>query len=323
MAVSTGLKRKMMTGIAIGALVYLGLSLYVGWDGIRQAMSDFRWSLLPGLLALSLVNYGVRFLKWHYYLRRIDVPLDWGDSLLVFLAGLMFSITPGKLGEVVKAYLVRERLGTRVSVVAPVVLAERLTDVTALVVLSLSGALVFDYGRNVVLAGVAVTMVALVFVSSRRLVVGLLRRFSHLPKIGRNVERVEVMYESAAQLLGPVPLLFATALSVFSWGAECLAFAWTFAGFGEPVALGAASFTYAVSTIVGALAMLPGGLGLTEASLTGLSQQLFGVSEAVAGMAAIIVRVCTLWFAVAVGAVAVVLVGRRFGGVEMGSADPD
>lgn len=317
MSIPTNLKRKMLVGVAVGGIVYLALSIYIGWEGLRLATSSFRWSFLPLLLALSLVNYGVRYLKWHYYLNRLDVPLPPYDSLLVFLAGLMFSITPGKLGEVAKAYLVKARLGTRVSVVAPVVLAERLTDVASLVVLSLWGALVFEYGRSAVLAGAVLTAAGLGFVSSRRLVIGTLGRFSHLPRVGGNIERIETAYGSAAKLLSPIPLAIATALSVLSWGAECLAFALTFAGFGRSVEIGAASFTYAVSTMVGALAMLPGGLGLTEASLTGLSQQLFGVGEGVAGMAAIIVRVCTLWFAVAVGALALALVGRRFEGVDL------
>ena len=317
MAISGKLKRKMLIGVAIGALVYVALSFYMGWEGIRAAAASFRWTLLPLLLALSLVNYGVRFAKWHYYLKRVGVALPAYDSLLVFLAGLMFSITPGKLGEVVKAYLVKARIGTRVSVVAPIVLAERLTDLTALVLLSLWGALVFEYGRTALLAGAALTAAGLLFVSSRRLVIGSLKRFSHLPRVGRNVERVELMYESSAQLLAPLPLLVATLLSVVSWGAECVAFAWTFNGFDQPVSLGKASFTYAISTIVGALTMLPGGLGLTEASLTGLAQELMGKSEAVAGMATIIVRVCTLWFAVALGAVAMAHLSRRFGEVDM------
>ncbi len=321
MTTSSKLKRNMVAGIVLGALVYLVLSFYMGWDGIRQAVAHFRWSLLPLLLALSLVNYGVRFLKWHYYLGRIDVPLKPLDSLLVFLSGLMFSITPGKLGEVVKAYLVKERLGTRVSLIAPVVLAERLTDVASLVLLSLWGALMFDYGRDAVLAGAVLTVGGLILVSSRRLTMGLLKRFSHLGRVGANIERLEIAYESAGQLLAPAPLAIATLLSVFSWGAECVAFAWTFAGFGHDVSVGAASFTYAVATLVGALAMLPGGLGLTEAGLTAMSQQLFGVGESIAGMAAIIVRFCTLWFAVAVGAIALALVGRRFGGVDLEAVD--
>lgn len=311
----------MMLGIGLGALVYLGMSFYLGWGGLLEASALFDWRVLPALLMLSLANYVIRFAKWHYYLRRIHVPLLGVDSFLVFLAGLMLSITPGKLGEVIKAYLVKARIGTRVSVVAPVVFAERLTDVAALVVLSLAGGFALDVGRPAILAGGALTLVGLGVVSSRALVLSVLRRLEHLPAVGKNVERLEVAYDSASRLVAPRPLLVATGLSVVAWGAECLAYGLTISGFGVDVPLGAASFTYAVSTIIGALSMLPGGLGSTEASLTALSVELFGMTENVAGLAAIIVRASTLWFAVGVGAVALLVAGRRFGGVDLAGAD--
>ena len=49
------------------------------------------------------------------------------------------AISPGKLGEVLKAVLVRGLVGTHVSRTASVVMAERLTDVAGLVVLGALG----------------------------------------------------------------------------------------------------------------------------------------------------------------------------------------
>jgi uncharacterized protein (TIRG00374 family) len=52
--------------------------------------------------------------------------------------------------------------------------------------------------------------------------------------------------------------------------------------------------------------MLPGGLGVTEAGMTGLLQTLGGpaMTKEVATAATILVRLATLWFAVAIGLVA-------------------
>ena len=51
--------------------------------------------------------------------------------------------------------------------------------------------------------------------------------------------------------------------------------------------------------------MLPGGIGLTEVSLTGLLLSLTACTDkGEAAAATIIVRLCTLWFAVLVGIIA-------------------
>ena len=56
------------------------------------------------------------------------------------------SVTPGKLGEILKSYLLKEENGTEVSKSMPIVFAERLTDFISIVLLSIIGAFVFNYG---------------------------------------------------------------------------------------------------------------------------------------------------------------------------------
>ena len=65
---------------------------------------------------------------------------------------------------------------------------------------------------------------------------------------------------------------------------------------------------YASSLFLGALSFLPGGLGITEASFTGLLN-LQGISLSMAIVIVIIVRLFTLWFGVGIGFIALKLVG--------------
>ena len=91
---------------------------------------------------------------------------------------------------------------------------------------------------------------------------------------------------------------------------ECLAFYLTFRGLSVEVGLFESTFIYAISSIAGALTMLPGGLGVTEASLAGLSSHLMMLDESTTVAATLIIRTVTLWFAVGVGAVSY-FTGRR------------
>jgi uncharacterized protein (TIRG00374 family) len=71
-----------------------------------------------------------------------------------------------------------------------------------------------------------------------------------------------------------------------------------------------ATFMYSFSTIVGAVSMLPGGLGSTETSLTGLAQ-LVHVGKSVAVASTFIIRAATLWYAVLVGIAVTFLFQKR------------
>ena len=101
------LVRSLLIAIALGAAVALGLAATASLSATLEALGQFRWALAPLVVLSVVVSWALRFAKWHYYLRCLDIPLRWRPSLRVFLAGFTMAISPGKLGEVVKAVLVR------------------------------------------------------------------------------------------------------------------------------------------------------------------------------------------------------------------------
>jgi uncharacterized protein (TIRG00374 family) len=68
-------------------------------------------------------------------------------------------------------------------------------------------------------------------------------------------------------------------------------------------------FIYAGASLLGAITLLPGGLGATAGSMTSLAQLLMGVNATVAAAATLLVRVCTLWFAIVLGGIALLVFG--------------
>jgi uncharacterized membrane protein YbhN (UPF0104 family) len=314
------LARRVLVAVALGVLVYAGITVYTGARPLAAALAGWKWWLLAPALGLALANYFIRFLKWHYYLRVLGVAIPAGESLCVFLAGFVLTVTPGKLGEVVKSYLLRESRGVPMARTAPVVVAERLTDLAGLLVLSLVGLWSFPAreATTAAIVGVAAVALCLAVASSRRATVGLLRAASRLPLAGGLAARAETLHASIAALLRPVPLLWTTLLSAAAWFCECLGFWLVVGGFaGTQVSLHLATFIYAAMTIAGALSFLPGGLGVTEGGMILLlARAARGVGDSVAGAATFVTRLCTLWFAVVVGFVAL-LVHRRLTGVRL------
>jgi uncharacterized protein (TIRG00374 family) len=106
----------------------------------------------------------------------------------------------------------------------------------------------------------------------------------------------------AARALLETPLLVGmTALSAASWFCECLAAYVCVRGLSLDLSLGDTVVVFSLGSLAGALSFLPGGLGVAEGSMTGLIRVLGDVSKAGAVAATVLIRLTTLWFAVALG----------------------
>jgi uncharacterized protein (TIRG00374 family) len=314
------LKQKIIITIVITAVFYLAGSMWVGWEDITAAMSQFRWWVFPICLALAFLNYLIRFCKWHYYVNILEIPLSVGQSFQVFLSGFAMAATPGKFGEVVKSYLIKEINQTPMSKSAPIVLAERLTDFLAFLILALLGVTLIPNGTAVFIISITLVVVIIVIVSWKSLMEVMIEWAKCLPVIGSKTDHILTAYESTYQLIAPKPLIGATLISIVSWFMECLAFALVMWGFDSAIPVKEATFIYAFGTILGALLMTPGGVGPTEGTLGGLLILLLKVPEGIAASATIIIRICTLWFAVLVGVVVLVLSGRSVKQEELEAA---
>lgn len=309
----TKLQRNLLLSLLLGLLLLVGLALYADVSALSASMLAFEWAWLPVVLALTLGNYALRYVKWHSYLGCLRLPVPRGPSALIFLSGLLLSVTPGKLGELLKSALLKESYAIPVTTTAPIVFAERLTDFLALILLTLFGVMSSGYGVAVIVATGATMAAILLFLASRRLSLGTIRVIERLPVVGRVARKLEELYDSVSRLIRPWPLLWTTLLSTAGWFLECVGFWLVLNGFpGVQAELGAATFIYAFATIFGAVTMLPGGLFATEGSMVGLLQEVFRVipAKAVASAATLLIRFCTLWFAVLVGAVAFALYRR-------------
>jgi uncharacterized membrane protein YbhN (UPF0104 family) len=286
-------------------VVYAVIALLADAPKLVAALVAFHWAALPVAIALTLGNYGLRFLRWSYFLRVVGLEVPVRQSLPIFLSGLGMAITPGKLGELIKSHLLREAHGTPLSVSAPVVLADRLTDLLAMLVLALGGLLSRDGGPVLAIVVLLVCLGTIQLLRWRRAADGVLGLLARAPVIGRRSDAIRALYESSFLLLGPGPLLVSTVISTIAWLCECIALYVILLGLGLPASwsLGIeATYAYALSTLIGAVTLLPGGLGAQELSLASLL--LFagmGVTREQAATATILVRLVTFWLGIAIG----------------------
>ena len=293
MSLIDNLKHKIVHSIILGTLVVLILAIYADMDAIISAFVQFEWRYIFLIIVLTILNYLLRFYKWDYYLSRLDIDVNKKDSAIVFFSGLTMSVTPGKLGEVLKSYLLKKMDGISISRTAPIIFAERFTDVIGLAILSSFGAIVFKHGELVLVVILFVIISIVAIIQSRSISLCLIGFGENLPIISRHVHHLYELYGSAYTLLRLRTLIVAIIISVGSWFFECLAMLYVLKGFGLDISLISATFVFAFSSMAGAVSMLPGGLGVAEGSIVGILYTM-EVPKAIAAGSALIIRFCTL-----------------------------
>jgi uncharacterized membrane protein YbhN (UPF0104 family) len=302
--------------IWIAVVVVIGAAALATHGDVRQLadrLGGFQWSAFVAALGLALANYAIRFARWELYLRRQAVRIPLSASALVFGAGLALSITPGKVGELVKSYLLRALHDAPATRTAPVVVAERVTDLVALILLGLAGVAAYGIASTLVLAAAGLVAGGLVLLAWPRPTRALIELATRPRLVRRWRAPLHDMYGVLATLCRPGSLAAATALALPAWACECVGFAVIVRAFpGAHVDLGLAMVIYASTTIAGALSFLPGGLGVTEGAMTlWLVHGAARLDGATAVDATLLTRLATLWFAVALGLGCLALARRR------------
>jgi uncharacterized membrane protein YbhN (UPF0104 family) len=306
--------RRLVGALLLGVAVYGLFVAFTGYRRIEQALDSFHWWAFAAALGLSSFNYLLRFAKWEFYLARLGIRgVPKLDSFLCFLSGFVLTVTPGKLGEVFKSAVLYETHGVDPARTAPIVIAERLTDVIGIVLLISLGSLGFSGGWTWAALGSAAVMVGLGLIAWPAPAQGL---FTYLErrggKLAARVPALERAYASLRVVASPSALLLPTLLSVVGWGAEGVALFTLLQGFGQATSLPLSLFFYATATLAGALIPVPGGLGVVEAMFQSQLIELGGVAEGPATASMLMIRFATLWWAVLVGFMALGILRRRF-----------
>jgi glycosyltransferase 2 family protein len=301
---SRQLRRAEATAIAAAAASLALLAAGAAWAGaekVLQQLGGISAQALLGLLVLSLLNYTLRALRWHLFSRHLGLRVPLRRSGLYYLAGFAATTTPGKVGEALRLWFLERADGCRYERTAALLVGDRLSDLTATVLLCLLGVSTFAsyLWTTVALAVLLGGMIGL-FMRPAALLRFLALGYGWVGRWPRLFARVRVALRQTARLFGPRVYAAGLVLATIGWLAEGLALYWLLTLLGADVSLREAVFVFAFAMIVGGLSMLPGGLGGTEATMVALLLAL-SVGAEVAVAATAMIRVTTLWFAIGLG----------------------
>ncbi len=330
-------RNQVVAGLFFISVVLIAVVAVTGVDSLAARLDQFPLWVFAPVFLLKCVNWGLRYLEWRYFLGVLGVRTVRGlperpipapdaprrirerDSLVLWLAGLTLSISPGKLAEVLKALVLKHLSGLDFSRGAPVVFLERLVDglavipLTAVAMFSVSstlrtGDLSPSTVRLILAAVTTVLIIGITVIQIKPLAFWILDRVAGWPVVGRLDGILRNLYESSYDLIKLRHLLPTIALGLGAYLTDAIGFYLLLRGLGVHgswTLFGQATFILGLSVIIASLSTLPGGAGGRELTIGPLLTAVVGLSKADAGTATFLIGLFQLWVGVLVGLVVI------------------
>lgn len=299
------ISRRLIFGLLLGFAVFVGLILVGDIRQVGSEVRSFPWQIMPAVLGLTLWNYLLRFIKWHYFLKQVKVPhIPVLESARLFVAGFPLAVTPGKVGETLKGVWLNQMTGFPTAMGVSVVLAERISDGLAMLILSAVGVIAYRRYWPAFAIVLGLLLGAVIISQIRPLAQYLISWGPRLPLVRRFASSINDFYEGTFTLFRPWTTFVSVSLGTISWLAEGVGFYLILLGLGVAPGVGTLSiaiFVLSFSTVIGAISALPGGLLATDASIVGMLVLLLDMDANTAAAATLLIRFATLWFGVGIG----------------------
>ncbi|MFN0115847.1 MAG: YbhN family protein [Paracoccaceae bacterium] len=288
--------------LVLFAAGFAGLAAATGW---RETWAQIR-AITPGqiaiLLVLSLANYGLRAVRWHLFSRRLGFGLTLGADARHFLGGFAMTVTPARMGELVRMRWLAREAGRPVEAAAPLILMDRAADLAAMAILLGAGvALASGSGLAGAPLAVALALAAAILATRPRLLEGMVNLgYRLIRRLPRPFARIRAAVRTMERFDDPRVLVPALALGLAGWFAECYAFHLLLVWLNADIGLWHAVAIFVFGALAGGITGAPGGVGGAEAAMIALLLAANVPLDAAVAATAVI-RVTTLWFALVLG----------------------
>ena len=296
--------KAVLVTILLSIIGYFLFTIWAGWDHVVDAVVKVGSFGICLSLALSLVNFGLRFFRWVFFLKVLGYSIPWGPGFRIYMSGFSLTTTPGKSGEALRGVLIND-YGVPLRKSMGVFFSERVSDLLSVSVLASLGLWIYPQSRLILLF-VAMLFSFIFFAIQKDSWLRFVEKTAkkYLPaRFAHAVEFcLEMVFAFRACFQGRA-LVVSLGLGVAAWTAEALALYYFLYILGYDLDLMTAIFIYGFSLVIGGITLLPGGLGGAEFTMLQLLM-LNNVATSAAAAVTLVVRLTTLWFSVFLGFVA-------------------
>ncbi|NDF25648.1 MAG: UPF0104 family protein [Thaumarchaeota archaeon] len=283
-------------------VIYITLILYGDIEKFLHFAMHIDIPKIMLALALIGVSTGLFALRFHRFVRALEIEINIKKSIMIYFFGLAFSITPFNSGTLIKSHILKKEVGSPITKTLPIMLAEKWNELAALVLFlnifvilhySLESTIIVIFGTALVLAFLVIARNSEMFCIFKKI----LSKISFLKKLQENMDELR---ESMLILTNRRNILESFGLSTLSKTLEVIAVILTFQAIGFNLGMISEGQAYYSGVFLGFISLLPGGLGITEGSMLGLLLK-HGGDFALASTTVILVRLVTFWLPTTIG----------------------
>ena len=237
----------------------------------------------------------------------------------LWLASYAFTASPGKIGELVRCFFLKKIFNIPYQYSFISIIFERIFDLIAVIIFVFCFFIIhhkylFVHPEKYLIIGFTFFMIFNFLLKFRlldyRKLLGYFfdKDFKLLGKVFKIKDVVEL--NNLKKLLKRNIFLRLTFISLSSWGLEGLAFLLLLRKLNFDISIITATFVHTTSGLIGALTMLPGGLGLTEAiTVSFLKIQTIPVDYGI--QITSIIRLMTLWYITLLGIIFLFIIKKE------------
>ena len=276
---------------------------------IQEKISNFKINYLPLILVIVSASWIPIILKWHFLLRTCGIEIPLAKSIAVFLSGMFFEVTPGKIGGLMKSQILKTSSNIPRTKTAPIVLVEKVYDFIGAIVASIIGIIILGMEPYLIIIGILVLSTIFFFMyygPASELFFNRITKTKFFSKYAKNMSEFHQTIQKTTNVkIATICILLAVAY----WFIVSSAVYYVLIGFDiDALNYLKVLAIYATSTLLGAISFIPGGIGVTEGTLTGLLT-LEGIDVSTALILSVMIRLLTLWYSVFIGFIALKFTG--------------
>lgn len=315
-----------MVLIVVSLFVLFLLVTYIGIDSIMITLSKLSIEAVCVYILLSFLIILLFSLRTFYLLKSIGYNTSVNTLLLVISSSLLLSnITPGRIGELVKPYLLKKKLSIPQSKGLALVVFERVYDMISLLLFSSIGLLLLiGEGISGEIAYLAVGTLLIFILIILALIFSLLNKsfakriYSFVSHFLKKLPILNKRLEGVDNSITKISLSFYSAVALFSKDREniikmflisivvllldALRIYYVLDFLGIHLSYLVIISMNSLSILMGIISTLPGGIGSMETSATVLFSY-FGTETRLIGSGIIIVRSMQYAFLMLVGVI--------------------
>lgn len=296
--------RKIILIIIASIIVYAVFLLVSDINKILDKIINFELIYIPIILGLVVVSWLIVYIRWYLILKTSNIKIPHKINFQIFLAGGALGITPGKMGELFKSQILKDKFNIPRTKTAPLFILEKFLDISGAMIVTCIGIWFVSEIGYLVIVGLFSLIIITKIITSRKLFLRILDFAKHFKFMTKFIEPLSVSHENLSALIFKKEMVVFILLSAVYWIVIGCAAYFVLLGLGiDTITLINTISSYSSSLIIGAISFIPGGVGIAEASLIGLlTIQNIELSNAV--VVVVLIRLFTLWFSTLSGFVA-------------------